>query len=57
MQFKKDKPINPDFKKFREDPSISDKMHCVLFVMRATNENRMSPILNSIKLFSEQNSK
>lgn len=57
MQFKKDKPINPDFKKFRVDPSISDKMHCVLIVMKAANENKDTSILNSIKVFSEQNSK
>lgn len=57
MQFKKDKPINPDFKKFRVDPSISDKMHCVLIVMKAANENKDTSLLNSIKVFSEQNSK
>ena len=57
MQFKKDKAIDPLLKSFRDNPSISDKMHCVLFVMKATDENKVPPILNHIKEFSQHNSK
>lgn len=57
MQFKKDKAIDPLYKNFRDNPSISDKMHCVLFVMKATDENKMPQILTHIKEYAGHNSK
>ncbi|XP_078339685.1 interferon-induced protein 44-like isoform X2 [Crassostrea virginica] len=47
--------IEPKYKLFRDNPSISDKMHCVLFVMKATDENNVPPILDAIKDFLGQN--
>lgn len=58
-QFNESATIKEDHEKYRNNPTDADKMHCVLFVMKAENIDRdvNDRTLKRILEYSKRNSK
>jgi hypothetical protein len=53
LQFNQGAPITKDNPKFRRDPSIGDRVHCVLFVVDGSNPPEITMSQNVEKQFKE----